>query len=345
MRIAALAVCAALAAGCGGTKTVTKTVTVPTVPMVQPATPKADDPVEAIPQIVDRLQPSIVTIFAQTPQGEATGSGVVWDGDGAIVTNNHVVEGATRVQVQFASGARLPAKVKATDPLYDLAVVTIDRHDLLAPTFAGRLPDVGEVAIAMGSPLGFANTVTAGIVSALHRSIPAAGQAPSLVDLIQTDAAISPGNSGGALLNAKGEVIGINVAYIPPQARAVSIGFAIPSPTVVDDVRQLIATGKAEHAFLGIQPLEVNPVIAKRFNLPVGEGAAVAGVVKGSAAAAAGLRQGDVIVRFGTQPVRTVEDLYAALRHYKPGDRVTLTVWRGKKKLTVDVTLRGRAVG
>lgn len=126
---------------------------------------------------------------------------------------------------------------KATDPLYDLAVVTVERHGLPAATFADALPRVGELAVAMGSPLGFTNTVTAGIVSALHRSIPSGGQAPSLVDLLQTDAAISPGNSGGALVNGEGKVMGINVAYIPPQAQPVSIGFAIPAPTVVDDVK------------------------------------------------------------------------------------------------------------
>jgi serine protease DegQ len=129
------------------------------------------------------------------------------------------------------------------------------RSGLPAASFAPRLPRVGELAIAMGSPLGFANPVTSGIVSGLHRSLPSAGQTPALVDLIQTDAPISPGNSGGALLNAHGRVIGINVAFIPPAARAVSIGFAIPAPTV------------AVHAFLGVQPAEVTPQLAQQFGL------------------------------------------------------------------------------
>jgi serine protease DegQ len=341
MASAALACCVLLAAGCG-TRTVTKTVTVS-----GPTSSSAGfgESFEHIPAIVRRVSPSIVTLFVQTPQGQAEGSGVIWDPNGTIVTNNHVVEDADRVDVVFASGSRMRASVKATDRLYDLAVVTVDRDGLPAATFAGALPRVGELAVAIGSPLGFTNTVTAGIVSALHRSIPSGGQAPSLVDLIQTDAAISPGNSGGALVNGRGAVIGINVAYIPPEARAVSIGFAIPAPTVVDDVKQLIEKGKAVHAFLGIQPAEVTPELAKQFRLEVSAGALAQSVVPNSAAAKAGLRSGDVIVELGGAPVRSVEDLLAALRRHKPGDRVSVKVSRNGKTLTFDVTLSGRAVG
>ena len=159
---------------------------------------------ERIPEIVQRVSPSIVTVMVRTAQGQALGSGVIWDSNGTIVTNNHVVEGATSVRVVFASGTTVTAHVKGTDPVYDLAVVTVDKQGLPAATFASSLPEVGEAAIAMGSPLGFENTVTAGIVSALHRSIPSGGRAPGLVDLIQTDAPISPGNSGGGLLDASG---------------------------------------------------------------------------------------------------------------------------------------------
>jgi serine protease DegQ len=338
----ALAVCLLLlGAGCG-TRTVTKTVTI-TSP-TSTGTPSGET-FERIPEIVRRVSPSIVTLFVQTSQGQAEGSGVIWDSKGTIVTNNHVVQGAGRVEVAFASGARVHAKVKATDPLYDLAVVTVERDGLPAATFAHALPRVGELAVAIGSPLGFTNTVTSGIVSALHRSIPSGGQAPSLVDLVQTDAAISPGNSGGALVNGAGHVMGINVAYIPPQAHAVSIGFAIPAPTVIDDVRQLIQKGKAVHAFLGIQPAEVTAELAQQFNLDVSSGALVQAVVPGSAAAKAGLRAGDVIVELGTTPVRSVEDLLAALRRHKPGDRVSIKVARNGKSLTLEVTLSGRAVG
>ena len=337
---AALAFCLLLTAGCG-TRTITKTVTV-SGPV---STGASGETFEQIPDVVRQVSPSIVTIFVQTAQGEAEGSGVIWDPAGTIVTNNHVVAGATSVEVVFASGSRVPAKVKATDPLYDLAVVTVSRSGLPAATFAKALPRVGELAVAMGSPLGFEGTVTAGIVSALHRSVPSGGQTPSLVDLLQTDAAISPGNSGGALINAKGEVMGINVAYIPPQAHAVSIGFAIPAPTVVDDVQQLIAKGKAVHAFLGLQPAEVTPQLAQQFHLDVSAGALVQSVVPNSAAAKAGLRPGDVIVEFGGTPVGSVEDLLAALRRHEPGDRVPVKVSRNGKVITIDVTLSGRAVG
>ena len=163
--------------------------------------------------------------------------------------------------------------------------------------------------MAIGNPLGFENTVTAGIVSGLHRSIPS-GDAGA-VDLLQTDAPISPGNSGGALVGKDGDVIGINVAYLPPGAGAVSLGFAIPAPTVAQVVEQLLEQGAVETAFLGIRPIPVTPDLAKRFDLPVEEGV-IAGVVEaGSAAARAGMREGDVIVELGRREIRTVEDLFA----------------------------------
>lgn len=338
-----VAACVLLAVGCGGSKTVVQTVKVATPAQATSTGSSGNETFERIPDVVEHVAPSIVTILVQKAQGEAEGSGVIWDPSGTIVTNNHVVEGASRVEVVFASGARVPATVKATDPLYDLAVVTVDRSGLPAASFAGDLPRVGELAIAIGSPLGFENTVTAGIISGLHRTIPSAGQAPSLVDLIQTDAPISPGNSGGALVDADGRVIGINVAFIPPEARAVSIGFAIPSPTVLDDVRQLIEKGKATHAFLGVQLAEVTPEIARQFN--VSSGALVQEVVPGSAAANAGLEQGDVIVAFDGEPVRSVEDLLAALRQHQPGDHVSLVVVRAGKRVTLEVTLAARSVG
>jgi serine protease DegQ len=337
--VVAVVAFALLAGGCGGTRTVTTT--------VQGAQSGSGSrgTFEQIPDVVDRLTPSIVTVLVRTAQGEGEGSGVIWDRDGTIVTNNHVVEGAQQVEVAFASGARVRAEVKATDPLYDLAVVTTDRSGLPAATFASRLPRVGALAIAMGSPLGFANTVTSGIVSGLHRSIPSAGQTPALVDLIQTDAPISPGNSGGALVDARGQVIGINVAFIPPAARAVSIGFAIPAPTVVDDVRQLISKGRAVHAFLGVQPAEVTPALAQQFGLTVAAGALVQAVVPGSAAAKAGLEPGDVIVALGQRHVESVEDLFAALRGRHPGESVAVKVVRDGKTRTVDVTLSEQASG
>ncbi|MDQ3946445.1 MAG: trypsin-like peptidase domain-containing protein [Actinomycetota bacterium] len=191
------------------------------------------EPVEAvfarIPGIVRDVEPSVVAVLTNVGEG----SGVVWRPEGLVLTNHHVVDGARSVELAFADGKRASAQVVATDPLTDLALLRADRQGLPAAAFADDLPVVGELAVAIGNPLGFENTVTAGIISGLHRSIP--GSAPrtqALIDLVQTDAAISPGNSGGALVDGDGKVVGINVAYIPPQARAVSIGFAIPAPTI-----------------------------------------------------------------------------------------------------------------
>lgn len=186
---------------------------------------------------------------------------------------------------------------------------------------------------------------TAGIVSGLHRSIPSGGQTPALVDLLQTDAPISPGNSGGALVNAEAEVMGINVASIPPEDGAVSIGFAIPSPTVVDAVRSLLARGTVEHAYLGLRPAPVTPELAERFGLGVREGALVVSVVAGSAADDAGIRSGDIIVSAGGEPVRTVEDILAVLRQHEPGDELTLTVVRDGQRREVTAALAARPEG
>src|SRR5215218_8488598 len=179
-----------------------------------------------IPDLVDAVEPSVVTVFTQ----EGLGSGVVYTADGVIITNEHVVHGASAVEVGFADGQRVGGKVIAVNPVVDIAVVQADRKDLPAAEFASALPEVGEAAVVIGSPLGFENTVTSGIISALHRVIPGSAQSSqSFVDLIQTDAAISPGNSGGAVVNLQGQIIGISEAYIPPSAGAVALGFAIPS--------------------------------------------------------------------------------------------------------------------
>jgi S1-C subfamily serine protease len=295
---------------------------------------------EAIPDIVAGVEPSVVTVLVEGRQGEGSGSGVIWDDEGRIVTNNHVVAGATRVEIVLTSGVQLAAKVLGTDERTDLAVVQVEREGLPAATFADQLPRVGELAIAIGSPLGLTNTATAGIVSALHRDLPSGGTTPALVDLLQTDAAISPGNSGGALAAIDGSVIGINVAYLPPQeSGAVSIGFAIPAPTVSDIVPQLIEDGKAEHAYLGVEPAPVTEELSQELKLGVDEGVLVVSVSPGSPAARAGVRRNEVIVSLESEPIKTVEDLYAALRQYKPGDTVSVTVVRAGERRDVSVTL------
>jgi S1-C subfamily serine protease len=291
---------------------------------------------ERIPDIVAAVEPSVTSIV----QANGEGSGVVWNDDGVVVTNNHVVEGVDRVIVVYADGKRADGQVLATDPLSDLAIVRTDRTDAPPARFATEIPPVGSLAIAIGNPLGFENSATAGIISGSQRAIPgAASQAPALVDLIQTDAAISPGNSGGALVDADMQVIGINVAYIPPSAGSVSIGFAIPAPTVTDVVTQLLEDGTADHAYLGVLPAALTPEIVQQFDIPVSEGALIVEVPADGPAADAGIQPGDVITAIGDTRVATVEDLLGALRRHKPGDKVSVTIVRNGEESTVDVTL------
>lgn len=295
---------------------------------------------EVIPDVVAEVAPSVVAVL--TPSGE--GSGVVWDVDGRIVTNAHVVGGHEQVTVAFADGQRVPAEVTAVDTVVDLAVLEAERDGLPPVRFATVLPAVGELAIAVGNPLGFENTVTAGIISGLQRAIPGSGsQTQALVDLIQTDAAISPGNSGGALVNGKGEVVGINVAYIPPLARAVSIGFAIPAPTVVDVVAEILEDGQASHPFLGIQPAAVTAPIAERFRLERGEGILVLDVTDGGPAQQAGIEPGDVIIALDEADVASIEQFLTELRNVEPGQTVPLRVVRDGDVEAVPVVVGDRA--
>lgn len=294
-----------------------------------------------IPAIVKTVQPSVVSIV--TPAGQ--GSGVVYRPDGFVITNAHVVGDSARVAVVLADGKRLPARVRAKTALYDIAVLDLDRRGLPAATFERNLPPVGALAIAIGNPLGFENTVTAGIISGLHREIPAGGTTPALVDLIQTDAPISPGNSGGALVDRAGQVVGINVAYIPPQGGAVSLGFAIPSSTAVRVADQLIARGRVEFAYLGIRPVQVTPELNQAYDIGSDTGVLVAEVVGESPAARAGVHSGDVIVRLDDAEITVVEDLFAELREHEPGETVTLEVRRNGEAKTLEVTLGNQPQG
>jgi serine protease DegQ len=340
-RVAVAALLAAVLAGCSLAQEQARSAPAP----VTAATPKANASAQAaaagdIPGIVRKVEPSVVTI--QHDQG--TGSGVVWSRDGVVVTNAHVVGEVRDVQVAFFDGQRIDGRVRATDPDTDLAVVDVERDDLQPATFQKTLPVVGELAVAMGSPLGFQNTITAGIISGLHREIPGSAEQGirSLVDLIQTDAAISPGNSGGALVNGRGEVVGVNVAYIPPEQGAVAIGFAIPGATAVDVVGQLLRDGRATHSYLGIQPDQVTREVADELGLDEASGVVVLAAIDGGPAANAGLRDGDVIVAIDNARIETVEDLFAELRQRKPGAQVRLTIIRGGRRQEVTVTLADR---
>jgi serine protease DegQ len=295
-----------------------------------------------IPAVAQRVAPSIVTI--ETADG--LGSGVIWSSSGEIATDAHVVGTNKTVTVAFADGKRASGTVVATDAVTDIAAVRVNRTGLPAATFEQPLPALGDLAIAIGSPLGFTNSVTAGVVSGLGRSIPgSASETQSLVDLIQTDAAISPGNSGGALVDGSGRVIGLAEAYIPPSEGAVSLGFAIPSHTVTDTMTQLLKTGTASHAYLGVSTATITSDLQQQFGLPDTKGALVQTVTAGSPAAKAGLQSGDVIVAADGKPVTTPEDLIATIRDHKPGETMTITYKRNGNTTTVDATLAQRAQG
>jgi S1-C subfamily serine protease len=295
----------------------------------------------------------------QTEQEKALGSGFVVDKAGHIVTNYHVVQGARSIQVSFSNNESLKAKIVGADPSTDLAVLQVKADSrALTPLQLGNSDDVrvGDSVVAIGNPFGLDRTVTAGIVSALQRPI----QAPNgytIDHVIQTDAALNHGNSGGPLLNAQGLVIGVNSQIQTASTGSdgnVGIGFAIPSNTVKTVVAQIIKNGKVEHAFIGVSARGITPELARVFRLPVSAGLLVEGVDPGSGAAKAGVKAGttdvmlagesyrlggDVIVRADGVPLRTVERLRDIVAAKQPGDRVTLEIYRGTKKLTVDVKL------
>jgi serine protease Do len=309
----------------------------------------SDEPVAKVASV---LSPSVVQInvsgIKETPYGaqkeEGLGSGVIYRSDGYIVTNNHVVEGSRDVEVAFADGDIERGEVVGTDPTTDVAVIKVDRNDLPAASFASGDPVVGQMAVAVGSPSGFESTVTSGIISGTGREIPAqitgGSQQTSLVDLVQTDAAISPGNSGGALADREGRVIGINVAYLPPaETGAENIGFAIPSETAASVADQLIENGEATHPYLGVYLSDLTPETASKFGSSVDAGALVEKVEPGSPADAAGVQRGDVVTAVGAEEIRTSGDLLSALRDYQPGDTVGLKILRNGEENQLRVNL------
>jgi putative serine protease PepD len=291
-------------------------------------------------RVVSRVLPSVVEISTS----EGTGSGVVYDRNGDIVTNAHVVGTAKTLQVSPASGGKaLSAKVVGVFAPDDLAVIRVQNGaGSLPPASFGRSRSVrvGEVVLAMGNPLGLTGTVTDGIVSATGRTV-SEGQGSSavLISAIQTSAPINPGNSGGALVDLAGQVIGIpTLAATDPQlgGAAAGIGFAIPSDTVTSIARQLIATGKVSNsgrASLGITA----QTVANASGQPAGVG--VVSVKPGGAAAQAGIRAGDIILSLAGQPTPSVTELLAVLATHKPGDRVPVRVLRNGTPSTVPVTL------
>jgi putative serine protease PepD len=296
-----------------------------------------------IADIADALLPSVARVDVTVAQGTGSGSAVVYRPDGYLLTNEHVVRGASAVQVTLPDGTTLDAEVVGGDEFHDLAVLRIDpgglpAGELPAPAFADEQPRIGETAIAIGSPFELDGSVTAGIVSGLGRSIPGT----PLRDLIQTDAPINPGNSGGALVNARGEVIGINTAILGGAGGAagnIGIGFAIPITNARPLADQLIDQGFVQYAQLGVQAQNIDPGVAEVYGLGVSEGALVLTVVPGSGAEAAGLERGDIITALGGEPIAGVLDLVGAIRLHEPGADVEIEFVRRGETQTTTATL------
>ncbi|HHY36198.1 MAG TPA: PDZ domain-containing protein [Firmicutes bacterium] len=321
----------------------------PEASIVPPVT-KGGDSYGTIIEIAETIGPAVVGVSTRRQAYDwfwgayeipGVGSGVIFDPEGYILTNDHVVHGARTITVTLYDGRQVQGELVGTDPSTDLAVVKINETNLpVAPLGDSDNLRVGELAVAIGNPLGLElqRTVTAGIISALNRTIQTE-DGNVLEGLIQTDASINPGNSGGPLVNGSGQVIGINTAKA---TQAEGIGFAIPINVAKPIVEELIAHGRIITPWLGIIGGTVTREIATYYNLPVEKGVLVAEVIPDSPAAEAGLRQGDVITAFNLITIETIDDLTGALEKAKVGERVQLTVVRQGNRLTIPVILGER---
>lgn len=308
---------------------------------------------DAMVEAVKRVAPAVVTVTVTGSTGRGSGSGVIISDQGYIITNNHVVSGGNRYYVLFADGTRHEAKLVGTDSLNDIAVLKVDGEVPGAAAIGDSVAlQPGETVLAIGSPLGnFRNTVTAGVVSALNRSVPGSG----MEGLIQTDAAINSGNSGGPLINLRGEVVGINTLVVRndlgfgSSAPVEGLGFAVPSSIFANVADQIIRTGQVRYPFLGITYLMIDGEVAAEYNLPVQNGAYINAGISGqpavlpnTAAAQAGLREGDIILAVNDQRLDGTVSLRQLLLQYRPGDTVELTILRDGREQRVSVTLGER---
>ena len=301
----------------------------------------------AIIQAVQKVKPAVVTVINQMqPQRgrrggltpTASGSGVIIDPRGYIVTNNHVIEGEQALQVIYADGSKANATVVGADPIIDIAVLKVDGKVPAVAEFGdSNALQPGQVTIAIGSPLGdFRGTVTVGVVSALNRTV------GTDQGLIQTDAAINNGNSGGPLINSAGQVIGINTLVVRDSGSgnvAEGLGFAIPSNLVHDVTAQLITSGSVSHPYIGISYQEVDPQTVSALNLKATDGVVVMQVAPGSPADKAGLKENDVVLAMDGNKIDEDHQLVSLLFPHKPGDKTTLTVLRDNQQIQVTVTL------
>jgi putative serine protease PepD len=332
---------------------------------VQTSEPAADSSALTPGQIYRQAYKGVVEITVSTPQqtpmgnqeAQAQGSGFVIDSDGHIVTNDHVVENADSVSVRFWNGDTYSASVVGTDPSTDLAVIKVDApSSILHPVSLGDSSSVqvGDPVVAIGSPFGLEETVTTGIVSALHRQMQALNKF-TINDSIQTDAAINHGNSGGPLFNAAGQVIGVNSQIAGQTGANVGIGFSIPSNTVRSIADTLISSGKVEHAYLGVSVQEIPATVAHDLSLT--PGVEITDVKSGTPAQKAGLKGatgkkmvqgtqyatgGDVITAIDGQKAKTSEGVQLAIDAHHPGDTIEITYWRKGETKTVSVKLATR---
>jgi S1-C subfamily serine protease len=316
---------------------------------------------EDIVKVVNQVGPAVVRInasrtvngnrsdpfFPSVPSDrveQGTGSGFIFDADGLILTNAHVVDQADRVTVVLKDGQQFQGKVLGADPLTDLAVIQVEANNLPVAKLGNSDQLLsGQWAIAIGNPLGLDNSVTVGIISATGRSSAVVGSPDQRVNFIQTDAAINPGNSGGPLLDLQGEVIGVNTAII---RGAQGLGFAIPITLAQRIAQQLISTGKAQHAYLGIQMVDVTPALRERINqeqaefqIPDGTGVLVVDIVANSPAQQAGIKAGDLITQMDSTAIQNSEQLQKAVADKVPGDILKVEVKRGPQTQILSVKM------
>jgi len=313
----------------------------------------------SVQELYERSAPAVVQVTtASSGERRALGSGFVFDRDGHIVTNFHVVEGADQIQVSFSNRETVEARLVGSDPATDLALLQVDLPAGSLKPLALADSDgvkVGEPVVAIGNPFGLERTITAGIVSALQRAV-TSPSGNAIDHVIQTDAPINHGNSGGPLIDARGRVIGVNSQIETGGAGDgnVGIGFAVPSNTVSFVVARLLAEGTVERAFLGVAARPIEPELARAHDLPVRDGLLVERVTEGSGAAKAGLEGGDtpvvvagesytlggdVIVAIDGKRVSTIADLRDVVSSHTPGDTVLLEIYRGDERRTLTVTL------
>ena len=302
-----------------------------------------DDDVTTANAVAAKALPSVVTVYVTTAQGEGMGSGVIYDNNGNIITNNHVIEDAESISVSL-NGQDYDATLVGTDASSDVAVIHVDFGDAeVTPIEVGSSSDlqVGDWVMSVGSPFGLESSVSQGIVSALSRNTVLENSTGDTLytNLIQTDATINPGNSGGALVNDEGQLVGICTLFSSDTQSFAGIGYAIPSDYATEIADKIIAGEDVTHAYIGLSMQTVNAQNAFRHNLGVDSGAYVVEVAKGGPAEAAGIQVGDVITSIGGTAVTSADDAILAVRSHNEGETVPVVVNRDGQEMTLDVTL------